>query len=94
MARTSTPVSKRKPRKPKSKPTHKRLQMTGIEPLAMSIDQFARAHGINRTTVYEMLRRGEGPECMRAGKRRLVSFEAAARWRAKRESAEAMEVAA
>ena len=94
MARSRTSVPKRKPRKPKKTTPQKRLRMENVPLQAMSIEQFAHAHGINRTTVYELLKKGEGPECMRAGKRRLVTLEAAARWRAKRESAEATEVAA
>ena len=54
---------------------------------AMSVDQFSSAHGFRRDKFYDMLKKGEAPECLMVGKRRLITFEAAARWRAKREAA-------
>jgi predicted DNA-binding transcriptional regulator AlpA len=90
MARKRSTVTKPKPRrKPKKTMTQKRKLMDDIPVQAMSVEQFSRAHNINRDTFYELLKKGEGPECMRLGKRRLISFEAAARWRAKREAVNA-----
>jgi hypothetical protein len=50
---------------------------------ACDLKEFARRHGISEKTLYkhpELM-----PECFFVGTRRLVSREAAARWRAKRE---------
>jgi hypothetical protein len=61
--------------------------MDGIPVQAMSVDQFCFANNFGRDLFYAMLKKGEAPECLMVGKRRLISFEAAARWRAKREIA-------
>ncbi|MGX1320497.1 hypothetical protein AB7M17_003950 [Bradyrhizobium sp. USDA 377] len=83
--RTSMPARKRKPRKKAATP--KRLRMDNIPTLAMSVDQFCHAHNLNRDTFYELLKEDKAPDCILTGKRRrLISFEAAARWRAEREA--------
>jgi predicted DNA-binding transcriptional regulator AlpA len=90
MARSRTTMPKREPRrKPKKAAVQKRKRMEDVPLQAMSVDQFCHAHGVNRDTFYSLLKKGEAPECMRLGRRRLVSFEAAARWRAQREAASA-----
>jgi hypothetical protein len=48
---------------------------------AASIAEFARSHRISRAHVYALLKRGQGPVIMKAGKRTLISDEAAAAWR-------------
>lgn len=48
---------------------------------ATSIAEFCKAHGISRAHFYNLLKRGQGPTIMKAGKRSLVSEEAAAAWR-------------
>jgi predicted DNA-binding transcriptional regulator AlpA len=94
MARSRSRMPEPKPRgRSKKSVPQKRQRMDGVPLQAMSVEQFSRAHNINRDTFYELLKRGEAPECMKLGKRRLISFEAAARWRAQRER-EATEVAA
>jgi hypothetical protein len=88
MARSRTPVTKRKPRgKSKTTPPQKRKLMNDIPKQAMSVDQFCHAHNIGRDLFYELLHSGQGPACMLLKKRRLISFESAAEWRAKREAA-------
>ena len=90
MVRSRTTMPKRKPRgKSKREIPQKRQRMDDIPAQAMSVEQFSAAHNINRDTFYKLLKQGLGPECMKLGKRRLISFEAASRWRARREAANA-----
>ena len=86
MARNRSIVRKRKRKKKLAMP--KRLQMHAIAPQAMSVDQFCHAHNISRDTFYALLKDDLAPECMKIGTRRLISFESASRWRAKREQKE------
>lgn len=59
---------------------------TDPEALAVyTIRQFYTAHQISRGKFYKMVRAGEGPDMIVLGSRRLISFEAAARWRKKME---------
>jgi hypothetical protein len=54
---------------------------------AYSVAEFCSAHGISRAHLYNLWRRDEGPTWFKAGKRTLVSAEAAAAWRRRMESA-------
>lgn len=54
---------------------------------AFSIPEFAEAFKIGRSTVYELIEAGE-LKSFHVGRRRLVSFAAAAEWQAKREASE------
>lgn len=56
-----------------------------ITPAAFSVSDFCRSHGISRTLFYELGRAGTGPRLMKAGRRVLISIEAAAEWRAQME---------
>ena len=56
-------------------------------PLAMSIREFCALHGISEDMFYKMKRDGWGPATMKVGSRTLISHEAAADWRRKREAA-------
>jgi predicted DNA-binding transcriptional regulator AlpA len=56
------------------------------EKLAFSVSEFCLSHGLSRSLLYSLWRTGEGPEVMRLGGRVAISREAAARWRAARES--------
>lgn len=48
---------------------------------ATSIVNFCKAHGISRAHFYNLAKRGPAPRTLKAGRRRLVSDEAAAEWR-------------
>lgn len=48
---------------------------------AYTINEFCAAHRISKAHFYNLCARGQGPAVMSAGKRRLVSAEAAAAWR-------------
>lgn len=54
---------------------------------AYSISEFCAAHRISKAHFYNLMKRGEGPVVMSAGKRRLISAEAAAAWRQRLERA-------
>ncbi len=51
-----------------------------------SVDDFCKAHGICRATLYNLWKSGKGPRVMRVGRRRLISDEAAADWRREMEA--------
>jgi excisionase family DNA binding protein len=53
--------------------------------LAFSIDEFCKLHSISRAKFYLMLQSGEAPQTMQVGRRRLISQEAALRWRQRME---------
>jgi hypothetical protein len=53
----------------------------------MSIRVFCALHGISEDMFYKMKRDGWGPATMKVGSRTLISHEAAADWRRKREAA-------
>jgi hypothetical protein len=55
----------------------------------MTIPEFSRLHGMSVAMFFKMQAAGEGPEMMAIGRRRMVSMESAARWRAAREKAAA-----
>ena len=56
-------------------------------PLAFSVEEFCKAHGISIGFFYTLLKEGRAPEIMKLGTRTLISHEAAARWRAERTAA-------
>src|SRR5262249_25737257 len=60
-----------------------------VKTLAMSIREFCALHGISEEMFYKMKRDGWGPATMKVGSRTLISHEAAADWRRKREAAAA-----
>ena len=57
--------------------------------LALSIPEFCEAHGISEGMFYKMKKQNRGltPREMKIGTRTLITFEAAAKWRADREAA-------
>jgi hypothetical protein len=62
----------------------------GIAPLprlAMTIPQFAAAHGFSTAMYFKQKKLGKGPREFKVGRRTFITFEAAARWRAEREAA-------
>jgi hypothetical protein len=58
-----------------------------LERAAYSIDEFARAHGFSPAMYFKLRNQGLGPDEMIIGRRRFISYEAAARWRETREAA-------
>ncbi len=62
-------------------------------PQAYGIAEFAASHGLSKAHVYNLIREGLGPRLMRAGRRTLVSAEAAADWRRRMEAASSLKAA-
>lgn len=54
--------------------------------LALSVAEFCKAHGISRALFYKLVRKGRGPVLMKAGRRTLISKEAADEWRREAET--------
>ncbi len=54
---------------------------------ALSVAEFCREHGISRGLFYSLLREGRGPRVIKAGRRTLISQEAAEDWRRRMEGA-------
>lgn len=63
-----------------------------METKAFTIEQFSQAHGISRAMFYKLLNDGSGPRTFKAGKRTLISVEAAAEWRRQREAVSSAKV--
>lgn len=55
-------------------------QMAG-DPVTYTVDGFCRAHHMARSHFYDLVREGQGPRLLRAGRRTLISGDAAADWR-------------
>jgi len=55
--------------------------------MAYTITDFCRAHSISRSFFFKLQSNGEAPRVMRAGRRIMISREAAAEWRREREAA-------
>ena len=53
---------------------------------AFTIPECCEAHRFSQAKYYEMKREGWGPVEMSVGRRRLISYEAAERWRRAREA--------
>ena len=72
------------PRKnPDSPPAAWRAAPT--QPTAFTIDEFCAAHRLSPEMYFKLKRNGRGPREMQVGRRRMISAEAAARWRRQRE---------
>ena len=54
--------------------------------LAMTIPQFCNAHNISEGFYYKLKKQKLNPREMKVGTRTLITFEAAAKWRAEREA--------
>ena len=55
--------------------------------LIYSVSDFCHQHGISRGLFYRLLREGRGPRIIKAGRRTLISHEAAEDWRRQMETA-------
>ena len=64
----------------------KQVRNRGPPTHAFSIQEFCDAHRISRSRYFELKKLGLTPVEMKVGHRCLISFEAAARWRAEREA--------
>ncbi len=60
---------------------------------AHTVSDFCREHGISRGLFYNLIREGKGPRIIKAGRRTLISKEAAEEWRRRRESTTLREAA-
>ena len=58
-----------------------------VPAFAMSIPQFCTAHNISEGFYYKLKKQKLNPREMKVGTRTLITFEAAADWRAEREAA-------
>jgi hypothetical protein len=56
---------------------------------AFTIEEFCAAHRLSPSMYFKLKAAGEGPREMHVGARRMISAEAASRWRAEREAAAA-----
>jgi hypothetical protein len=74
--------------------TRQRRDLSWIAPAAYGIQEFCDAHRNSRSKYYELKAKGLTPDEMLVDGRRKISVEAAARWRAERESAAASSSAA
>jgi hypothetical protein len=54
---------------------------------AYTVDEFCDAHRLSRAMLYKSWNAGIGPRFLLIGSKRVISFEAAADWRAEREAA-------
>jgi hypothetical protein len=57
------------------------------ERLAMTISQFAAAHGFSQAMFFKMKKQGLGPPEFKVGRRTFITFEDAAAWRTERVAA-------
>jgi len=72
---------------PNSSVTAKTPPMQGppILTAAYSIREFCEAHRVSESMYFKLRNQGLGPAEMSVGSRRIISFEAAERWRRERE---------
>jgi hypothetical protein len=68
-------------------PSGKRRRNRGPATHAFSVQEFCDAHRISKARYYELKQQGLTPVEMVVGKRRIISHEAAERWRREREAA-------
>src|SRR5262245_46548358 len=71
-----------------ARPAHARPKARGPPPsrAGVTVPEFGEAHRISQAKYYEMKKEGWGPVEMEVGRRRLISYEAAAEWRREREA--------
>jgi len=62
-------------------------EAVAVAPAAFTIPEFCAAHRISRALFYILAREGRAPAIIKAGRRTLISNEAAARWRRDMEAA-------
>jgi hypothetical protein len=89
-------VLERGTRKPaQAKTIAERISSVALDDLqgerVMSIREFCERFRMSRSSFYNLLHQGRGPELVRANGRPTVSYEAARKWRERHEKAEAIE---
>lgn len=55
---------------------------------AFSIKQFCEFHNLPQSTFFKLQKEGKAPKSFKAGRRRLISEEAAAEWRREMEASQ------
>jgi hypothetical protein len=68
-------------------PKQNNKRVTAPTTLALTIDEFCHAHRMSSEMYFKMRRQGLGRREMQVGRRRVISLESAAAWRAAREAA-------
>lgn len=71
----------------KAEGTGRKRRDCGPPTHAFTVEEFCDAHRISKARYYELKLEGLAPEEMVIGRRRIISFEAAERWRKQREAA-------
>jgi hypothetical protein len=51
-----------------------------LNPAAYTIPEFCEAVRISRSHLFNLIRRGEGPNICKAGRRSIISFHSAIEW--------------
>ena len=60
---------------------------SAVQPAAFTVPEFCAAHRISRALFYLLVREGTGPRLLKAGRRTLITVDAAAEWRRRMEAA-------
>ena len=63
------------------------IRCPAVPAAAYSIREFCAAHRLSESMYFKLRNQGLGPDEMSVGSRRIISFEAAERWRREREAA-------
>src|SRR5262245_9601906 len=79
-------VTGRKPRQSGGREKRRRGPLP-VPTHVFSIPSFCTAHGFSEAFFFKLESQGLGPRLMKVGRRTFITFEAAADWRAQRESA-------
>jgi hypothetical protein len=66
---------------------HEERRLSSGAKSAYSIPEFCQAHSISRSLYYKLKKLGQAPRELEVLNRKLITEEAAARWRAEREVA-------
>ena len=62
------------------------LRTPGLQLGAYTVTGFCKAHGIGRSLFYKLQNINKGPRTFKAGRKTLISVEAAANWRRQMEN--------
>jgi hypothetical protein len=68
-----------------TKKSKSRTRLDPIEKMVYSIKEFCEAHDLSVAYYYILRQQGAGPKEMKVGRRWLISKDAAAAWRKRRE---------